>query len=210
MGKNIIVNEIALATISGKAYYKLVTELKKRKISFLSLKPEEYIPFYVNVVITTESEKEKIQFKNVIVYNEDEKPSIVIDKALQIVKGKKRYDHITVGVDPGKRSGVVFVGDNHVLKMLEFSNIMNAAKKISDFLSLYEADKKTIRIGDGATEYSSILVQLLDISLSNDIIFESVKEEGTTKNKTTTSFRNIDSALHISMRSGKQIERKII
>ena len=201
--------EIAVVTISGKAYYKLVTELKKRKISFLSLKPEDHIPFYVNVVITTESEKEKIQFKNVIVYNEDDKPGHVIDKALQIVKGKKSYNHIIVGVDPGKRSGVVLVGDNHVLKMVEFSNIEYTAKKIFEILDLYEADKKTVRIGDGATEYSSILFRILDISLSEDIILESVKEEGTTKNKTTTSFRNIDSALQISMRSGKQIARKI-
>jgi hypothetical protein len=208
LGKNMIVCEIAVATISGKAYYKLVTELKERKISFLSLKPEDHIPFYVNVVITTESEKEKIQFKNVIVYNEDDKPNHVIDKALQIVKGKNRYKHIIVGVDPGKRFGVVFVGDNYVLKMVEYSNIKNTAQKISEIIDLYEADKKTVRVGDGATEYSSMLVRLLDVSLSKDIIFESVKEEGTTRNKPTTSFRNIDSALHISMRSGKQIERK--
>jgi hypothetical protein len=208
LGKNTILCELALATISGKAYYKLVTELKKRKISFLNLRPGDHIPFYINVVITTEIERKKIQFKNVIIYNEDDEPNHVIDKALQIIEGKKSYNHIIVGVDPGKRSGVVLVGDNYILKMVEFSNIEYTARKISDILDLYEADKKTVKVGDGATEYSTILIRLLDTSLSKDIVLESVREEGTTKNKTTT-FRNIDSALHISMRSGKRIKRKI-
>ncbi len=55
--------EIAVATISGKAYYLIVSELKKKNIPFLSLTPDESIPTEIKVVITTEKEKRLINHK---------------------------------------------------------------------------------------------------------------------------------------------------
>ena len=54
--------EIGILTTSGKAYYKLVSEFRVRGLQFISLIPEDIIPFYVKVVITTESERKNIDF----------------------------------------------------------------------------------------------------------------------------------------------------
>jgi len=45
--------KIAVATVSGRAYYKLVKELKERGLVFLSLVPGEAIPSTIKVVVTT-------------------------------------------------------------------------------------------------------------------------------------------------------------
>ena len=41
--------KIAVATVSGKAYYLIVSELKKKNVPFLSLTPNERIPMEVKV-----------------------------------------------------------------------------------------------------------------------------------------------------------------
>ncbi len=48
--------KIAVATVSGKDYYLIVRELKKKKIAFLSLMPDAPIPLDVEVIITTKKE----------------------------------------------------------------------------------------------------------------------------------------------------------
>jgi hypothetical protein len=53
--------EIAVATISGKAYYLIVNELKRKNVPFISLMPRQPVPIEVKVVITTEKEKELIK-----------------------------------------------------------------------------------------------------------------------------------------------------
>ena len=60
--------KIAVATVSGKAYYKLVNELKNRDIPFLSLVPGDSIPQSIKVVVTTEKEKPLIDHQRILVY----------------------------------------------------------------------------------------------------------------------------------------------
>ena len=48
--------KIALATVSGKACYKMVGGLKRRGLPFLSLKPTDTVPLDVKVVIITRRE----------------------------------------------------------------------------------------------------------------------------------------------------------
>jgi len=70
--------KIAVATVSGKAYYKLVKELKERDIPFLSLTPRDHIPPSVKVVITTGKERRLITHPNVLVFNEETDPATVV------------------------------------------------------------------------------------------------------------------------------------
>ena len=48
---------VAVATLSGSAYYGLVEELKKRDIAFISLNPNSKIPIHINLVLTTSEEQ---------------------------------------------------------------------------------------------------------------------------------------------------------
>lgn len=203
---------VAVVTTSGKAYYRLVEELRKRGVPFVSLRPEDAIPLSVKVVITTGEEERKIRFPKVLVYDEDKDPTDVIEKALQMLSGKSMYNQIVVGVDPGKTLGIAVMGDGNLLRSMNIFDVEEAAQKILGALNAVNADTKKVRIGNGARKYQLKLVKLLDRSLPSDITLESVNEEGTTRiNEAPSKYshvpRDIMSAVRISMRRGYTIQR---
>ena len=203
---------VAIVTTSGKAYYQLVEGLRKRSVPFVSLRPEDTIPLSVKVVITTGEEEKKIRFPKVLVYNEDEDPTDVIEKALQILSGKSTYNQVVVGVDPGKTLGIAVMGDGNLLRSMNVFDTEEAAQKILRALNAVNAGIKKVRIGDGAREYQLKLVKLLDRNLPPDITLESVNEEGTTRtNETPLKYnhvpRDIMSAVRIAIRRGYTIQR---
>ena len=203
---------VAIVTTSGKAYYRLVEGLRKRSVPFVSLRPEDTIPLSVKVVITTGEEEKKIRFPKVLVYNEDEDPTDVIEKALQILSGKSTYNQVVVGVDPGKTLGIAVMGDGNLLRSMNVFDTEEAAQKILRALNAVNAGIKKVRIGDGAREYQLKLVKLLDRNLPPDITLESVNEEGTTRtNEAPLKYnhvpRDIMSAVRIAIRRGYTIQR---
>ena len=203
---------VAVVTTSGKAYYRLVEGLRKRSVPFVSLRPEDTIPLSVKVVITTGEEEKKIRFPKVLVYNEDEDPTDVIEKALQILSGKSTYNQVVVGVDPGKTLGIAVMGDGNLLRSMNVFDTEEAAQKILRALNAVNASMKKVRIGDGAREYQLKLVKLLDRNLPSDITLESVNEEGTTRtNEAPLKYnhvpRDIMSAVRIAIRRGYTIQR---
>ena len=204
---------IAVATVSGKAYYLIVSELKKRKIGFLSLSPDEVIPLDVKVVITTASERDKIHFSNVLIYDDFSDTEILVERALLILQGKSGYEEVIVGVDPGKRFGIAVTGDGKVLKVLTASNINETTTSIIKILENVGGERRIVRIGNGAREYQIELAELLDESLPSDVLMESVEEYRTTKTSKEPSswrrnLRDGVSAIEISMRNGKITKRK--
>lgn len=208
-----ITDAIAVATVSGKAYYMIVSELKKRRIGFLSLSPGDAIPLDVRIVITTASERDKIHFPNVLIYDDFPDPEILVEQALLILQGKNRYREVIVGVDPGKRFGIAVTGDGKVLKVLITSNIDETTKSIIKLLEIVGGDRRIVRIGNGAREYQIALAESLDESLPSDVLMESVEEYRTTKASKRSSnwrkdLRDGFSAIEISMRNGKIIKRK--
>jgi len=127
--------KIAVATVSGKAYYLLVNELKKRNVSFLSLTPNDTAPIDVKVVITTKKERPKITHENVLEYEEDKDPVEVVDEAIRIAKGKRTYERLVVGVDPGQNFGVAVLGDGNMVETKNCTSLNETVNTIRDVLS---------------------------------------------------------------------------
>ena len=206
--------EIGILTTSGKAYYKLVSEFRRRELQFISLIPTEVIPFYVKVIITTESEKKNIDFSEILIYDELTDPSEVVDNAIQLLRGKKDFREIIIGIDPGQTVGLAVLGDGIVLKTMDLTNMEEKVKEIVQILTETNAKKKTVKIGDGVKEEQKRLIKLLNEKLPHNIIIESVEEKGTTKNIKKDNIhhknsKNVLSAIKISLRNGHQIDRKI-
>ena len=204
---------IAIVTTSGKAYYRLVSEFRRRRLPFLSLVPKEVIPLNVRVAITTESEKDDVHCSKVLVYDESTDPSKVVDEAVQILRGKTSYGEIIIGVDPGKVFGLAVLGDGAVLETVGLTSVEETAREIIGILEGTKADKRTVKVGNGVKEYQSKLFELLDKELPLKVGIESVEEGGTTKNIEKHFGRKRDlidalSAVKISMRSGHRIARK--
>lgn len=204
---------IAVATVSGKAYYKIVNDLKSRNILFLSIVPGEPIPSFIRVVITTEGERHLINHTNVLVYNAEDDPSSIIDKAIPLVLGKESYEELVIGVDPGKIFGVAFLGDGRTLKREEFSSMVKAVDFILTELSKMPSKIKRVRIGMGVPEIAKEIARKLDSVLPENVIIEIVSEEGTSTSKdsplTRRKLRDADSAVRIALKEGKERPRSV-
>jgi hypothetical protein len=204
--------KIAVATVSGKAYYLLVNELKKKNASFLSLTLDDPVPLDVKVVITTKNERSKVKYEKVLEYEVDGNAADIVDEAIRIVKGKRVYDYLVVGVDPGQTFGVAVIGDGSILETMECSSTDGTVNSIRDALERIPANHVTVRIGDGAPTLTEELLQRLTGTLRDNVTIESVEEEGTSRllgeNSHRRGKRDISSAIKIGQRQGKAISRR--
>ena len=204
--------KIALATVSGKAYYKLVSELKQRSVPFLSLMPRDPVPLTIKVVITTEKERHLVKHPNVLVFNEEADATPVVDEAIKIVLGKKIYERVVVGVDPGKTFGLAIVGDGNVLETFTCSSLEETVNTILRMLAKPQAIINMVKIGNGAPLYTKQLLDLVDEALPEDVGIEIVSEEGTSRFDRETVHRrdvkDVMSAIRIAERKGNVFHRK--
>ncbi len=204
--------KIALATVSGKAYYRLVNELKGRDLPFLSLTPWDHVPLDIKVVITTQEEHHLITHPNILVFKNEIEPSTVVNEAIRIVQGKRNFDRVVIGVDPGRTFGVAVVADGNVLETVTCSNIEETVNIILKTLDRAPATMYIIKIGGGAPAYTKELLCLLDEALPRDSIIEIVSETGTSsfarKAIHRRGARDIMSAIKIAERRGQVFPRR--
>jgi len=187
-------SKIAVATVSGKAYYWLVNELNKRKISFLSLIPGEKIPPSIKVVITTKGERELISHPSVLTYNPEENPSTVIDEALRIIQNKKIYEELVIGIDPGKTFGVAVLGDGEILEKEEKPNLEMAIDAVLTAINRYPSRTRKIKIGNGMPEIAEEMASRFEIAVPEGTTVEIVTEAGTSNIRDNGSRRKISDA----------------
>ncbi len=200
---------VAVATLSGSAYYELVEELKKRGITFISLSPNSKIPIHVNLVLTTREEHHLLDHQNVISYDEGEDVAEIIDRAIQLAYGIQEVRKVTIGVDPGKKWGVSAIADGRVVHSNEYISMKDVEGKIQDLITKIVAEEYVVKVGNGSEPYHSQLISRLNELLPREVIIESVQEEGTSSSLIRKSRRiNAESAERISSRKGRRISRK--
>ncbi len=204
--------EIAVATVSGKAYYLLVNELKRRDISFLSLTPQEVVPLDLSVVLTTEKESGLIRHPNILVFEYGKDPAVVVDEAVKVRRGKECYDTVIIGVDPGKTTGIAVLADADVLDAFTVSGSRRAVRSIVELSKRVGARENTVKVGDGAPIYSRELLHLLDKNLSEDYTIETVIEAGTNRSFNKDTHRKVAkdamAAVRIAERRGRLFPRR--
>jgi hypothetical protein len=206
---------IAVVTVSGKAYYLIVNELKKKNLPFLSLTPKQPIPLEIYVVITTEEESSLIKHENVLVYKDEMEPGLLINEAVQIIQGKKRYERIVIGVDPGEVLGLAVLADGKVIETGNCFSPEETSKRIASILKLFKSSPTAsvfVKIGDGVPKYRKKLLRVLDNALPSDVVLESVSEAGTNRYASETKhrrgLRDIVSAIKIAGRNGHRFSRR--
>ena len=204
--------KIAVATVHGRAYYKLVTELQRRRLSFLSLKPWDIVPIGVKVVLTTGDESPQISHPKILVYDPESNPEHVVDKALLTIQGKQGYEKVVVGVDPGKTYGIAVLGDNKILATLAASNNEDASHLVVDSLKRFPAEVRVVRVGNGPAEYTKSLLASLDKTLPEETVMEIVSEAGTSRLTSKSVNRRVlkdtASAIKIAGRNGRMFSRR--
>jgi len=206
--------KIAVATVSGKAYYLIVNELKKRNLPFLSIIPKEPVPIEIKVVITTEKERNQINHDKVLVFQENAEPEAIVNEAVRILEGRETYERIVIGVDPGEVFGLAVLADGRVIKTENCFSVEETLEKIKRTLKDIEnaATSVSIKVGDGVRIYKERLLEALDEALPPNVVLESVREAGTNRhlsdNKHRRGLRDIVSAIRIAGRSGHAFPRR--
>lgn len=172
--------KIAIATVSGKAYYLLVNELKDRKIDFLSLTPYETVPTNIEVVITTETECKHIKHSRILIYKENSNPKMIIDEATRLTQGKRNYDTTTIGIDPGKTFGIAVLNDGIIIKTLTCSSVEEAVNTVAYVFNKEERTPiRILKVGNWAPSYTAELLPLIDAAIPQDVTIEIIHEAGT-------------------------------
>ncbi|MGQ9530322.1 MAG: hypothetical protein ACUVQX_02420 [Candidatus Bathycorpusculaceae bacterium] len=207
--------KIAVATVSGKAYYLIVNELKKRNIPFLSLTPKNSIPIEIKVVITTKEEEPLINHEKILIYQNGMEIEPLINEALQIVQGKEHYEKIVIGVDPGEVFGLAVLADGKVIETLNCFSVNETLDKIKNTvrsLGKNQATSFSVKVGDGVPFYKERLLQALDKMLPSTVMLESVSEAGTDRYPNEVGhrrgLRDIASAIRIAGRNGHKFPRR--
>ena len=200
-------SEVAIATINGKAYFLLISELKERNINFLSIVPGDSVPLEAKAVITTEKERPLISHEKVLIYDETTDPVAVVNEAVKILQGKESYDKIVVGIDPGEVTGLATLADGkiiHTKVCLSMIEIQKEVKSTIDNVDL-TVTKVAVKIGNGVPRYKELLANL-NSNLPSEVILEVVSEAGTNKpyrmDKHRRGLRDISSAISIAGREG--------
>jgi len=207
--------KIAVATVSGKAYYLIVSELKRRNIAFLSLTPTNSIPIEIKVVMTTEKEQHLINHEKILVYRNNMEAEALVNEALQILQGKESYEKVVIGVDPGEVFGLAVLADGKVIETENCFSVEETSNKINNILKNFEKIPITsvlVKVGDGVVAYREKLLRVLDNELPSNVMLESVSEAGTDRHLNETKhrrgLRDIVSAIRIAGRSGQIFPRR--
>jgi hypothetical protein len=207
--------KIAVATVSGKAYYVIVNELKRKNILFISLTPNDIIPIETKVVITTKEEQHLIDHEKILVYNNGVEPEALINEALQIIQGKEYYEKIVIGVDPGEVFGVAVLADGKAIETGNCFSVEETLDKIKNILRNLEKisiASISVKVGNGVPVYNEKLLRVLDNALPSNIVLESVGEAGTDRYLNETEhrrgLRDIVSAIRIAGRNGQTFPRR--
>jgi hypothetical protein len=204
--------KVAIATVSGKAYFLLVKELKDRGIDFLSIVPGETVPAEAKIVLTTAKEKPLINHERILVYDEKEEPNAVVNEAIKILQGKERYEKIVVGIDPGDVFGLAVVADGKVAETSNCFGTHEALNAVRNMVKTFDNSAKVIvKIGNGVPVYKELLASL-DSELPLRVVLEVVSEAGTDRPARRDShrreLRDIASAIRIAARTGRIYVRK--
>ena len=203
--------KVAVATVQGRAYFQIVNALKENDINFVSVIPGESVPPRAKLVITTEEEKDKVNYGKVLIFHDAAELDCLMIEVKKLLLGKETYEKILVGIDPGVAIGLVVLADG---KVIEEGNCYNSRELVNSILKIirtvnFSVTSVSVKIGNGVPVYRELL-QDLDDALPAEVVFEVVGEAGTNRPLTAHSrkIRHISSAIRIAGRTGRVLVRR--
>jgi len=199
---------LALVTSNPRFYRQLVSELESRGERFLSLKPGDVISEDVDIIITSEAEKNKINFQTVVSAST---AAEAVREALLLRSGiGKTYNHLYIGIDPGKNIGIAAIGDHRLLFEDLLDSPENVWKVVADLKKRFDSPRFLLRIGSAGGAYRDRIIAGLQANLDCEI--EIVSEEKTTGPRAESRrfgvSKDILSARKIALKKGRRLREK--
>lgn len=188
---------LGLLTEDFRLYHDLVSHLKDRDVSYVSLSFDKPIPPEVGVVLTTARELRRVDFQPKVACESVED---AVARALQLIRGKTSFEEIVMGIDPGPRPGIAILGDGELVDTRTAPSPEGVLDIFRSVLKNYKGPACRVRIGHGdPTNRNRIINALSSVGVQAEI----VDERGTTRRyKRRDDARNIESAIDIAMGRG--------
>ena len=198
------VNRICVATSRARAYYALVSRLRRAELSFSSVLPGSDLG-ECDVVLTTTEEAGQFGQKAVALEDLDENPAIFKGQMMSRLEGEQV---VLVGVDPGKRMGLaVFYGQTK-LTFNTFDSAGALCSRVEAFARGIPSSRLLVRVGDGNKTMAAKLLEGLRKAVPMAAI-EMVDESGTStgSSKLRGVQRDQVAAAKIAFRKGTAVSR---
>ena len=151
---------IAVITLDSKAYYKITKILKDHNFSFLSLTPNEKIPSFVNLVITTELEKH-LALKTRYITLEELSNSKIQGYIILSKLSNLSCKNIIIGIDPGYRTGLIVYNDDKEIYASVCRSINQVKRTVKDVSEYFEESEIVIKIGKGDKHNSHYIAKTI-------------------------------------------------
>jgi len=197
------VNRICVVTVKARAYYALVSRLRRAGLPFSSALPDSEFGD-CDLILTTADEADQFGSKAMALEELDENPGIFKGQVVSRLSGNG--DVILVGVDPGKRTGLaVFYGQTK-LAFNTFDSASAVCSRIGAFAKGVPSSRLLVRVGNGNKPLASRLVDGLRKEVPAAII-EMVDESGTSarSSKMKGVQRDQVAAAKIAFRKGEVV-----
>jgi hypothetical protein len=169
------VDRICVATSKARAYYALVSRLRRAELPFSSLLPDSDFS-NCELVLTTAEEAESFGGRALALENLDENPGIF--KGQIISRLAKGGDVILVGIDPGKRTGLAVFSGRTKLAFSTFDSVGTLCSRVGEFARGIPSEKLLVRIGNGNMAMAMRIADALKKEVAGATI-ELVDEAGT-------------------------------
>jgi len=192
-----------VATAKARAYYALVSRLRRAGLSFSSALPDSDFG-ECDLVLTTADEAAQFGTKTMALEELDENPGIFKGQVVSRLSGSG--DVILVGVDPGKRTGLaVFYGQTK-LAFSTFDSSAAVCSRVGAFAKGLPSSRLLVRVGNGNKSMASRLVDGLRREVPAATI-EVVDESGTSirSSKMKGVQRDQVAAAKIAFRKGEVV-----
>jgi hypothetical protein len=196
------VNQICVATSKARAYYTLVSRLRRAGLPFSSVLPDSDFGD-CELVLTTAEEAGLFGGKALALEDLDENPGIFKGQIVSRLWGEQV---ILVGVDPGKRTGLaIFYGQTR-LAFNTFNSAGAVCSRVSAFAKGVPSSRLLVRVGNGNRSMASKLVGGLRREVPEATI-EVVDESGTStgSSKMKGVQRDQVAAAKIAFRKGEVV-----
>ena len=191
---------LAIRTIDFKLAFRLMTELKRRRLRFILLEHDAVLPEQDMIWFGSEVE--------VATYRDEGKPIAAtaitvkdaVDNAVRLQRGITQVHQLCFGIDPGPRPGLAWLADGVVLGVAQFERIENIAAQIIGISTALEFKRMVIRIGDGAPLSRD---QIINDCLTHQLEIEMVNEAKTSHG--LLRHNHVISAVRIALLSGVRV-----
>jgi len=168
---------IGVATADSRAYYSILTRLKKTNLRFVSLTPAKAIEQRFWPVITTKRETGDFQLTSISIEELDEDP-LVMEGQIMSHALRQAKQVLLIGVDPGLRIGMAVYYGGMRLGSLTFTSIESLRRNVLHVVQSIPHNRALVRIGDGSPRQSRAIAETIATQLP-DVVVEIVDEKGT-------------------------------